>query len=64
MAKKGLLLIVLMMGIALLGLVGMQAYYISESYQLNTRLFDQSVFTALNSVTTKIEKADAASSYW
>lgn len=50
----------LMMGIALLGLVGMQAYYISESYQLNTRLFDQSVFTALNSVTTKIEKADAA----
>lgn len=50
----------LMMSVALLGLIGMQAYYISESYKLNARLFDQSVVTALNNVSTKIEKADAA----
>lgn len=50
----------LMMSVALLGLIGMQAYYISESYKLNAKLFDQSVITALNNVSTKIEKADAA----
>src|SRR3546814_444503 len=60
MTKKGVLLIVLMMTIALLGLIGMQAYYISESYQLNARLFDQGVMTAMNNVSRKIEKADAA----
>lgn len=49
-----------MISLAILGLVGMQAYYISESYQLKSQLFDQSVRTALNTVAARVEKADAA----
>lgn len=57
--KKGLFLIVFLMSLALLGLVGMQVYYIYESHNLKSKLFDRNVMSALNNVSMKIEKADA-----
>lgn len=47
------------MTIALLGVMGMQLYFFRESFQLQSRLFDQSVQEALNSVVARLEKIDA-----
>ena len=47
------------MTIALLGVMGMQLYFFRESYQLQSRLFDQSVHEALNNVVAHLEKRDA-----
>ena len=47
------------MAIALLGVMGMQFYFFRESYQLQSKLFDQSVHEALSNVVEKIAKRDA-----
>ena len=47
------------MTIALMGVMGMQLYFFSESYQLQERLFDQAVHEALKNVVERIEKRDA-----
>lgn len=49
------------MAVALLGVMGMQLYFFRESYQLQSRLFDQAVHEALSNVVEKIEKRDANS---
>lgn len=47
------------MAIALLGVMGMQWYFFRQSYQLQSRLFDQSVHEALNNVVERLAKRDA-----
>ena len=47
------------MTIALLGVMGMQWYFFRQSYQLQSRLFDQSVHEALNNVVERLAKRDA-----
>lgn len=47
------------MAIALVGVMGMQLYFFKESYQLQEKLFDQSVHEALTNVVERIEKRDA-----
>ncbi len=49
------------MSIALLGVMGMQWYFFRQSYQLQSRLFDQSVHEALNNVVERLAKRDANS---
>ncbi len=62
MKTKRLNLIVAIMGLALLGVMGMQFYFLYESYQLKSELFDRDVSEALSSVVYKIEKLDAINS--
>lgn len=47
------------MTFALLGVLAMQWYFINQSYQLKSQLFDQSVNEALNQVVSKLEKQEA-----
>lgn len=47
------------MAIALTGVMAMQLYFFRESYQLQEKLFDQSVYEALANVVQRIEKQDA-----
>ncbi|SKB75570.1 two-component system, OmpR family, phosphate regulon sensor histidine kinase PhoR [Daejeonella lutea] len=47
------------MAIALTGVMAMQLYFFRESYQLQEKLFDQSVHEALTRVVERIEKRDA-----
>lgn len=47
------------MAIALVGVMGMQLYFFRESYQLQEKMFDQSVHEALTNVVERIEKRDA-----
>ncbi len=47
------------MAIALVGVMGMQLYFFRESYQLQEKMFDQSVHEALTNVVDRIEKRDA-----
>jgi len=49
------------MAIALLGVMGMQWYFFRQSYQLQSKLFDQSVHEALNNVVDRLAKRDANS---
>lgn len=59
MKRKSIRLIIGLMSIALLGVTGMQYYFIRESFSLKSQLFDQSVNEALNAVVYKVEKRDA-----
>ncbi len=47
------------MTLALLGVMGMQLYFLQQSYQLKSQLFDQNVNEALGNVVSKLEKIDA-----
>lgn len=49
------------MAIALLGVMGMQWYFFRQSFQLQSRLFDQSVHEALKNVVERLGKKDANS---
>lgn len=62
MKTKRLNLIIAIMGLALIGVMGMQFYFLYESYQLKSELFDRDVSAALSSVVYKIEKLDAINS--
>ncbi len=59
MKKKSISLIIGLMAIALTGVMAMQLYFFRESYQLQEKLFDQSVHEALTRVIERIEKQDA-----
>ncbi|QXV65739.1 HAMP domain-containing histidine kinase [Mucilaginibacter achroorhodeus] len=59
MKKKSIALIIGLMGFALLGVVAMQLYFLRQSYQMQSELFNQSVNEALNSVVNKVSKQDA-----
>lgn len=47
------------MSFALIGVVGMQLYFLWQSYNMQSKLFDRSVNEALNNVATKVSKHDA-----
>ncbi|HET8829547.1 MAG TPA: sensor histidine kinase, partial [Pelobium sp.] len=47
------------MSFALFGVMAMQFYFIRESYELKTQLFDQTVNEALKNVSAKLEKKEA-----
>ncbi|MBS7566161.1 HAMP domain-containing histidine kinase [Mucilaginibacter sp. Bleaf8] len=47
------------MGFALLGVVAMQYYFLRQSYQLQSQLFDRDVREALNTVVAKLARQDA-----
>ncbi len=47
------------MGFALLGVVAMQYFFLRQSYQLQSKLFDRDVREALNTVVAKVARHDA-----
>ncbi|PJJ80224.1 sensor histidine kinase [Mucilaginibacter auburnensis] len=47
------------MSVALLGVIAIQLYFLTESYDLQSKLFDRSVHEALNNVVDKLSKHDA-----
>lgn len=56
MSRKLIVLLVVIMGIALLGLIGVQTYWIVSSYMVKEQQFDQIVRQALESGARDIEK--------
>src|SRR5476651_2680234 len=59
MKKRSIALIIGLMGFALLGVMAMQLYFLRQSYQMQSELFDRSVNEALSNVVTKVSKHDA-----
>lgn len=59
MKRKSISLIVGLMTAALVGVMGMQYYFIRQSYVLQSQLFDESVKAALHIVAQKAEKREA-----
>lgn len=59
MKKRSISLIIGLMSIALLGVMAMQLYFLEQSYNLKSQLFDQAVNEALNKVASKVEKYEA-----
>ncbi|RZA00057.1 MAG: GHKL domain-containing protein [Sphingobacteriaceae bacterium] len=59
MNKRSIRLIIGLMSLALLGVTAMQFYFLRQSYQMQSELFDRSVNEALNSVANKVTKQDA-----
>jgi two-component system phosphate regulon sensor histidine kinase PhoR len=59
MKKKSIGLIIGLMGFALLGVMSMQFYFLRQSYQTQSDLFDRSVNDALGNVVSKLAKQDA-----
>lgn len=53
------MLITGLMAIALLGVLAMQWYFLNQSYQLKSQLFDQNVNEALSNVAKKLERQEA-----
>lgn len=59
MKKRSIGLVIGLMGFALLGVVVMQLYFLRQSYQMQSELFNRSVNEALNNVVSKVMKQDA-----
>src|SRR6476661_4583277 len=59
MKKRSIILIIGLMSVALLGVMGMQLYFLQQSYSLQTKIFDQNVNLALTNVVDKLQKHDA-----
>ncbi|MBE8721762.1 sensor histidine kinase [Sphingobacterium pedocola] len=58
MKKRSIALIIWLMSIALLGVVAMQYYFIRETYQQKSKLFDEGVMASLNAVSGLIERRE------
>jgi two-component system phosphate regulon sensor histidine kinase PhoR len=58
MKKRSIGLIISLMGFALLGVIAMQYFFLRQSYQLQSKLFDRDVSQALNTVVTKLTRQD------
>ncbi|CAN5340748.1 hypothetical protein BH09BAC6_BH09BAC6_08960 [soil metagenome] len=59
MKRRSIALIIGLMSFALLGVMAMQLYFLRQSYQMQSDLFDRSVNEALNNVVAKVTKQDA-----
>jgi len=59
MKRKSIFIITSLMALALLGVIAMQFYFLRQSYQLQSDLFDRDVKAALNNVVAKVSKQDA-----
>jgi two-component system phosphate regulon sensor histidine kinase PhoR len=58
MKKRSIGLIIGLMGMALLGVMAMQLYFLVQTYHMQSDLFDRNVGDALSSVVSKIDKHD------
>lgn len=58
MKKRSIALIIWLMSIALLGVMAMQYYFVRETYEQKSQLFDEAVKASLNAVAGKIEKRE------
>src|SRR5476651_1048729 len=61
MKRKSIVIITGLMALALVGVIAMQYYFLRQSYQLQSDLFDSNVKAALNNVVARISKQDAIS---
>lgn len=61
MTQRSIGIITIAVGIALLGLIGSQLYWIKSAYTLRSQHFSQSVNEALTNVVHRLEKQNAAS---
>ncbi|HAL81788.1 MAG TPA: sensor histidine kinase [Mucilaginibacter sp.] len=59
MKKRSIALIIGLMSFALLGVMAMQLYFLRQSYQMQSELFDRDVNETLSNVVAKISKHDA-----
>jgi two-component system phosphate regulon sensor histidine kinase PhoR len=59
MKRRSIVLIIGLMGLALLGVMAMQFYFLRQSYLMQSELFDSSVKEAMNTVVAKVAKQDA-----
>ncbi|QHS54587.1 HAMP domain-containing histidine kinase [Mucilaginibacter sp. 14171R-50] len=59
MKRRSIALIIGLMGFALLGVIVMQLYFLRQSYQMQSELFNRSVNEALSNVVAKVAKQDA-----
>lgn len=59
MKKRSIGIIIGLMSFALLGVITMQLYFLWQSYDMQSELFDRSVNEALNNVVAKVDKQDA-----
>ena len=59
MKKRSIALIIGLMGFALLGVTAMQLYFLRNSYQMQSELFDRSVNEALDNVVARVSRQDA-----
>jgi two-component system phosphate regulon sensor histidine kinase PhoR len=57
--KSSIRIIIGLMSFALLGVVAMQLYFLVQSYDMQSRVFDRSVKEALDNVVTKLSRRDA-----
>jgi two-component system phosphate regulon sensor histidine kinase PhoR len=57
--KTSIRIIIGLMGFALLGVVAMQLYFLTQSYDMQSKLFDRSVNEALENVVAKLGRQDA-----
>jgi two-component system phosphate regulon sensor histidine kinase PhoR len=58
MNKVRFRVIVLIMSIAMLGLIAMQAYWLKHDFELKARQFDQNVMLAMNRMVEQIEESE------
>jgi two-component system phosphate regulon sensor histidine kinase PhoR len=58
MKKKSIGLIIGLMGFALLGVMAMQLYFLRQTYDMQSQVFDRKVSDALDNVKDKISKRD------
>lgn len=58
MKKRSITLIIWLMSIALLGVMGMQYYFIKDSYKQKSQLFDEAVKASLTTVASTIERQE------
>ena len=59
MKKRSIALIIGLMSFALFGVMGMQLYFLRQSFHMQSELFDSSVNGALSNVVAKVAKHDA-----
>lgn len=59
MKKSSIRIIIGLMGFGLLGVIGMQLYFLVQSYNMQSNLFDRSVNEALSNVVEKLKRKDA-----
>jgi two-component system phosphate regulon sensor histidine kinase PhoR len=59
MKKRSIGIIIGLMSFALIGVVAMQLYFLRQSYDMQSKLFDRSVSEALSNVVAKVDKQDA-----
>lgn len=58
MKRQSIFIIIGLMSLALLGLAGIQAYWINRAIELNEKNFDFSIYEALKKTTDRLQKAE------